>query len=713
MKWYFCLNEHAADRFSEVAKVAVLTCLQRTRLIPHFIFDGQKSPLTTWMEDRGVTVHYRSVPFLTQIYDRTGVRGLVPEIARGAYLRVIIPEIDDGADEFVLYTDADVMFMRDVCDDLRSIKPRFLAAAPELDKDNYGYLNSGVMLLNSAGMKQTYKAFLSFIEKELPNWHSFSPNDQGAYNYFFREVWDRLPPEFNWKPYWGQNPAAAILHFHGMRPSEVESAITTGFVDRETKRIRFKKNRESYEAYVRHYFSVAASGLDTPWNASVCVAHDRFLILRLDEKNEQRIEPLSFEIEIDGNIERRIWVGAPDQVCATGYEAIVALPTSVLDGRPHIVRVRRSFSHLEVRNSPLYLPADVKKSDHTFITVGDGSSSFLQDKIELTLEPASRKSCLNEYTAALQANGVKLNVEMGKVKVSLCRSGFIFLDMGLYANDSWALLNDDDGSSLNRSLRGSPKITTTGEVTRFNRKLETKVYDGIAAFCWAKSTNIHSWYLEAAARVYAFKSLPTTKQCRLLTTKLSNEQKQFLELLGVASQDLVENSPGVIASCQNFWYVTGSGVFAGSLHPRFNAALSEKFAQSSSKRSFVVLVSKAEKEREIRAGLYNPNILGWVKFVNTSSLSCKDIAIQVASAAVLAITDSEHWKFLSFVDSRAHLLDLCEEESCAEYINAASCLGLGYRRLPISCSERLREFSEWVDILWHTHSALSDEKLAD
>jgi hypothetical protein len=47
--------------------------------------------------------------------------------------------------------------------------------------------------------------------------------DQGAYRRFFRTkegvaLWDKLPPELNWKPYWGDPATAAIVHFHGPKP---------------------------------------------------------------------------------------------------------------------------------------------------------------------------------------------------------------------------------------------------------------------------------------------------------------------------------------------------------------------------------------------------------------------------------------------------------------------------------------------------------------
>jgi hypothetical protein len=46
--------------------------------------------------------------------------------------------------------------------------------------------------------------------------------DQAAYRRFYRDsngpLWDRLLPELNWKPYWGESPHAKIIHFHGPKP---------------------------------------------------------------------------------------------------------------------------------------------------------------------------------------------------------------------------------------------------------------------------------------------------------------------------------------------------------------------------------------------------------------------------------------------------------------------------------------------------------------
>ena len=39
-------------------------------------------------------------------------------------------------------------------------------------------------------------------------------------------MFDLLPDELNWKPYWGLNSNAEIVHFHGPKPSLVLEFLT-------------------------------------------------------------------------------------------------------------------------------------------------------------------------------------------------------------------------------------------------------------------------------------------------------------------------------------------------------------------------------------------------------------------------------------------------------------------------------------------------------
>src|SRR4029077_12023275 len=127
-------------------------------------------------------------------------------------------------DEFALYTDVDVMFVGDVATALCQLRPKYFAAAPEFTLNDYEHMNSGVMLMNLRSLRQKDDEFRSFIQDHLETLVDTSW-DQEAYRRFFGRRtfitkvigtrWNQLTPELNWKPYWGTNPNAQIIHFHG------------------------------------------------------------------------------------------------------------------------------------------------------------------------------------------------------------------------------------------------------------------------------------------------------------------------------------------------------------------------------------------------------------------------------------------------------------------------------------------------------------------
>jgi len=245
MKWFFALNENGNDfsNYAEMAKVAVHTALQHTGLHPHFIYDGEENDLTRWMRSRDVTI-IRKRSFL---YD--ALKTLAQErgqdgywhIGAGTFLRLEIPEIAEElnfSDDFVLYTDLDVMFKGEVCDYLGTLKPKYFAVAPEAFKTDYYGINTGVMLMNVTGMRKEDAALRQYIRENLSMLvdNSF---DQAAYRFFFQRSrvarkiighrWTKLKIEYNWKPYWGTSADAKIIHFHGPKPYQTE-ALTSADV---------------------------------------------------------------------------------------------------------------------------------------------------------------------------------------------------------------------------------------------------------------------------------------------------------------------------------------------------------------------------------------------------------------------------------------------------------------------------------------------------
>jgi FkbM family methyltransferase len=249
MNWYIALSAATLASphhdWPSLIRVAVRSATRCTSLVPHLLWDGPETGFLDELRGLGVRVMSHRVSF----YDRlVGFKDDPAYLgtAAGCFLRVDIPVLEES-EEFVLYTDADVVFLRDPVPALRTIRPEFFAAMSEFTFDDG--LNSGVLLLNIRRMRQEYPAFRAFIEANLA-----LGLDQDMYRHFYAGRWNRLPPGLNWKPYWGRAEEAVILHWHGIKP-----VLARTLLDNPAARVipalqmLVDRNREGYRHYIRIY----------------------------------------------------------------------------------------------------------------------------------------------------------------------------------------------------------------------------------------------------------------------------------------------------------------------------------------------------------------------------------------------------------------------------------------------------------------------------
>lgn len=259
-KWYFSLSEASLDRrdhgWRSLARVAVTSALKNTSLRPYMLYDGQDSEFTGELRAMGVIVILHRVSFYEQLVEAARARG--PDylgIALGAFPRVEIPWVEKE-DDVVLYTDCDVVF---VGDPQFAFTPEYFAAAPQTSQTDYDNdLNSGVMLLNVRRLRQDLPRFINFITDHLSNG---SPGfDQENYRRFYKGKWDRLDLTLNWKPYWGENPAAKIVHWHGAKPQMIRRLLTDPSLNTNTSwKTLFDGNRASYRRHLQLWEAAAAN----------------------------------------------------------------------------------------------------------------------------------------------------------------------------------------------------------------------------------------------------------------------------------------------------------------------------------------------------------------------------------------------------------------------------------------------------------------------
>jgi hypothetical protein len=245
-KWYFCVGREGCERQSYLIKTSVMSALCRTSLRPICIYSGMTTEVEDFLKRHGVAMVPASFP-LTEDLDETlkGRTDYSSAMAHGSYLRLMIANIERD-DEFVLYADYDCMFVRDP--DINTDGIEFIAAAPETDQDNWGWFNNGVLVMNIPALRSIYDKMVRIISLRLRS-GLFAVHEQGEMNAIFWMKWNRLKLQQNWKPYWGVNESAEIIHYHGPKPLEISRRLKSQQFGDDTIAHFLTKNVEGYRYY--------------------------------------------------------------------------------------------------------------------------------------------------------------------------------------------------------------------------------------------------------------------------------------------------------------------------------------------------------------------------------------------------------------------------------------------------------------------------------
>ena len=266
MKWFFCWSQKTEFRhdhgWPNLIRASVESALQHTTLEPHFIYDGAPSDLTAQLEAAGVTIHFHRLSFASVLEAYYGDQPQFCAVAEGAFLRFDIPLFTD--DPFALYTDADVMFQPGFS--IEGYCPSFLAAAPEFSRGSLRDLNSGVMVMNVPVWRQRHKELIEFTKENMN-----LGLDQEILRQFVGTEYLLLPDRFNWKPYWGQTPDAAIIHWHGPKPVTAATWLLDKTHSTHAAWLPLlERNPDAYAAYVLEH----ADALNA-WQARITAVQNR------------------------------------------------------------------------------------------------------------------------------------------------------------------------------------------------------------------------------------------------------------------------------------------------------------------------------------------------------------------------------------------------------------------------------------------------------
>ena len=261
MKWYFCMETVGLIRYAPLIQAAVISCRQHTSLTPICLWYDVDNRLPDYMAAFFARYEVTVIFQQARVYKAALERGFdVSHHTSGIFLRFEVPHIEQE-DEYVLYTDCDIMFQNEVS--LDHLRPRFFAAGPEFYPDYWGYFNSGVMLMNIPEMRRTSDHLFATTMARMAAGFG-TGHDQGDLNAFYFEQWERLPLEYNWKPYWGVNDRAVVLHFHGPKPMDLY-LISTGQKKDERASKMIGLNLEAFKHYAMEFINcLSHAGYECP-----------------------------------------------------------------------------------------------------------------------------------------------------------------------------------------------------------------------------------------------------------------------------------------------------------------------------------------------------------------------------------------------------------------------------------------------------------------
>jgi hypothetical protein len=113
-------------------------------------------------------------------------------------------------------------------------------------------LCSGVLLLDVPAMRAEHDALMRRALRSLGRPHHY---DQEILNEHFEGRWDHLPIQMHWKPYWGVERNAAIVHFHGPKAEDARRFASAPPNDRSggLLGLLYRRDPEGYAHFLRFH----------------------------------------------------------------------------------------------------------------------------------------------------------------------------------------------------------------------------------------------------------------------------------------------------------------------------------------------------------------------------------------------------------------------------------------------------------------------------
>mmetsp|Transcript_74879 Transcript_74879/g.178754 ORF Transcript_74879/g.178754 Transcript_74879/m.178754 type:complete len:761 (+) Transcript_74879:59-2341(+) len=309
IKWVFTLGDvKPFDSVYNATMVSVQSAQAKTALVPICVTAANPySDLVVLLVSMGVRVIYHKPAWRATVDSVVGawnadVEKLErlhkwpadPKKVADRVLRIDIPLLGI-LDQFVLYTDTDVIFTGPVTwQDLIGEKadsliatlerkmlgrglfkqyakpghfgvPQFYAVSGEKNQNSAKDADTGVMLMNLPALRNTYKAFENFLFSDDHLLRGQA--DPAGYLKFYvdsngQSMSAILPFNLNWKPFWKPNRNAQIVQFYGPKcDTDILPFLQDGTVHFEPYRKMLTRCAEgNCEQLCREYHAVLAPG---------------------------------------------------------------------------------------------------------------------------------------------------------------------------------------------------------------------------------------------------------------------------------------------------------------------------------------------------------------------------------------------------------------------------------------------------------------------
>lgn len=243
MKCYFALSDDVSnnDVYYWMFVATLNSAKRNTTLDLHCLYDFRKTNVENIEDDRiyqllkkyEVKIHLSTIDFeddLLQVYTDEYLKkcNVTKSSLYSRFLRFMIADVEND-DEYILYADTDVLFLKDITLDSFPSLPKTVGVCPEFeDTYNYSNFNAGIMLINMESYKSAKKELYNYLKKKVRA--KIECCDQGYLNELYQDNFEKLPNIYNWKPYWGINDAAKIVHLHGLKPRVDFSDVECRFI---------------------------------------------------------------------------------------------------------------------------------------------------------------------------------------------------------------------------------------------------------------------------------------------------------------------------------------------------------------------------------------------------------------------------------------------------------------------------------------------------